>query len=119
MSRTIGLSVLDSISVASPCRADWERMAGDERVRFCSECRLHVYNLSAMTRDEAEALVIEKEGILCAMFYRRTDGTVLTRDCPVGLRAARARFAAGVARIGAAAACLLASAAMLGAARFP
>ena len=66
-------------------------MAGDERVRFCGQCNLHVYNISEMSRDAAIALVTGTEGQLCARFYRRSDGTVLTKDCPTGLRAVRAR----------------------------
>jgi hypothetical protein len=40
-----------------------------------------------MTRRQAEALLREKEGQLCARLYRRADGTILTENCPVGLRA--------------------------------
>jgi hypothetical protein len=83
---------LDDVRVASPCRASWEAMAGDDRVRFCPECARHVYNLSGMSRQEAETLVQGQEGRLCVRFYRRRDGTVLTRDCPVGLLAARKRL---------------------------
>jgi hypothetical protein len=64
-----------------------------ERVRFCSQCNLNVYNLSAMTRDEAKALLYKTEGRLCVRFYRRSDGTVLTQNCPVGLRALKRRAA--------------------------
>jgi hypothetical protein len=66
-------------------------MQGDDKVRFCDQCQLNVYNLSAMGRDEAEeyARRHEKERV-CLMFYRRADGTVLTQDCPRGLAAARA-----------------------------
>src|ERR687894_3288947 len=78
-------------------------MTGDERVRFCGECGLNVYNLSAMTRREAEALVTSAEGRLCVRYYRREDGTILTRNCPTGLRALRRRVA-GVARATASAA---------------
>ena len=104
MSRTVQLSILDRIEVASPCPAAWEDMRGDERSRFCGECRLNVYNIAAMSRQEAEALILAKEGRLCARIYRRTDGTILTSDCPVGLRAVRMKLAAGLARVGAAAA---------------
>lgn len=85
--------------IASPCHVGWERMTGDERVRFCDQCNLHVYNISEMTCAAAEALIASTEGRICARLYRRTDGTVLTRDCPVGLRALRKRVAriAGVA----------------------
>lgn len=89
------LSVLDidRIDVATPCTADWSEMLGDERARFCGQCEKHVYNLSAMSRDEIHALIEETEGVFCGRLYRRADGTVLTTDCPVGL-AEKARRAA-------------------------
>jgi hypothetical protein len=61
-------------------------MTGDNRVRHCQECKLNVYNLSEMTRSEAERLIAGREGRLCVRFYRRADGTILTRDCPWGFR---------------------------------
>ena len=82
---------LDHLRVAAPCPADWERMSGNERVRFCGECQLNVYNLSGMSRREAEALITSTEGRLCVRFYRRADGKILTRNCPVGLRAIKRR----------------------------
>ncbi|HVR40948.1 MAG TPA: carboxypeptidase-like regulatory domain-containing protein, partial [Thermoanaerobaculia bacterium] len=36
-------------------------------------------------------LLVRTEGRVCARLYRRADGTVLTRDCPTGLRALRRR----------------------------
>jgi hypothetical protein len=83
---------LDQIRVASPCKMAWERMEGDEQVRFCHRCKLNVYNLSAMSREEAENLVQEREGRLCVRFYRRPDGTLLTRNCPVGKQEARSKW---------------------------
>src|SRR5205085_11554887 len=83
---------LDGVRVAAPCPANWERMVGDERMRYCGQCNLHVYNLSGMTRTEAESLITNAEGRLCVSFYRRGDGTILTRNCPVGLRALKRRF---------------------------
>ena len=67
-------------------------MKGDDRVRFCASCKLSVYNLSRMSRAEAEQLVETQEGRLCVRFYRRQDGTVLTRDCPVGMLAIRKKL---------------------------
>jgi len=96
------LNILETARVASPCPEPWSRMHGDERVRFCTRCMLHVYNLSEMTQTRAEALILEKEGRLCAAYYQRPDGTSMTRDCPVGLRAVRRkvlRAAAGVAAV--------------------
>lgn len=85
-------SPLNNIKVASPCQADWNAMIGDERKRFCGSCKLNVYNLSGMTRTEAEKLLIQSEGRLCVRFYQRADGTVLTKDCPVGWRALKKRI---------------------------
>lgn len=78
---------LETIQIAKPCPADWDAMTGDAQVRHCGSCRLNVYNLSEMTRAQAEAVILEHEGHLCVRLYTRADGTVLTRDCPVGLRA--------------------------------
>ena len=82
---------LKNIKVASPCSANWEEMTGNERQRFCGQCELTVYNLSAMTKQQAENLIMNTEGRLCARFYRRSDGTVITKDCPVGWKAVKRR----------------------------
>jgi hypothetical protein len=72
---------LEDLQFDIPCSVPWESMSGGKRVRFCSQCHRHVYNLSAMTRAEAEAFVLEKEGTACVQFYKRADGTALTADC--------------------------------------
>jgi hypothetical protein len=63
----------------------------NDRVRFCSRCNLNVYNLSGMRKEEAEALIMKTEGRLCVRFYRKADGSILTQDCPVGLKAIKQR----------------------------
>jgi hypothetical protein len=83
---------LEMIQIASPCTADWDSMVGDERKRRCGDCKLYVYNLSDMTRDEALDFLSKQEGRTCVRMFKRPDGTVLTRDCPVGLRAVRAKI---------------------------
>ncbi|MBI3550119.1 MAG: hypothetical protein HY078_13865 [Elusimicrobia bacterium] len=83
---------LDSIKVATPCTQSWDAMAGDDKVRFCSSCRLNVYNLSSMSRAEAESFVALSEGRMCVAFYRRADGKILTQDCPVGMAGFRRRL---------------------------
>jgi hypothetical protein len=75
---------LNKIKIASPCGANWNEMRGDTRRRYCRECKLKVYNLSGMTRDEAESFLINSEGRVCLRIHRRADGTVITKDCPVG-----------------------------------
>ncbi len=88
------LPLLDDIRVASPCHERWDAMTGDEQTRHCGSCQKNVYNLSAMTREAAEALVREKEGKLCVRYYRRADGTILTADCSVGVRRKRVQLVA-------------------------
>ena len=80
---------LEVIEIASPCTASWDAMHGDDRVRFCDQCKLHVYNLSAMSRRDASELVTSREGRLCVQMYRRADGTVITDDCGRIRKAAR------------------------------
>lgn len=92
------LPMLDRVSVASPCSVPWQEMKGDDRVRFCGQCSKNVFNLSAMSRDEATAFVSSVEpGGACIRFYKRADGTMLTADCPVGVRRRRRRRIIGLA----------------------
>jgi hypothetical protein len=95
------LPVLDNIRVAAPCSADWNAMTGDDRARHCGDCKKNVYNLSGMTREEAEALLIEKNGDVCVRYYQRHDGTILLADCVVGQKRRRRRrwVAAGAATL--------------------
>ena len=74
-------SLLDAVEVRSPCLAAWDAMTGDDRVRHCTRCRQNVYNLSGMTRREAESLLQEHGVSVCVRYYRRADGTVVTGDC--------------------------------------
>ena len=84
------ITFLERVEVAAPCHADWEKMQGDERARFCQDCKLSVYNLSDMSKVDAENLLHAYEGKgLCVRFFRRKDGTILTDNCPVGLRRLR------------------------------
>jgi hypothetical protein len=82
---------LDQVAITSPCSVPWETMPGDERVRFCGQCRQDVYNIAGLTRLEAQRLVADRQGRLCARILRRPDGTVVTADCWSRLRAARRR----------------------------
>lgn len=99
-------SMLSRMDVAAPCSSSWDKMTGDDKVRFCHECKLNVYNISSMSDVEAEELIRQSEGRICVRFYRRKDGTVLTDNCPVGLRRIRnfgrkvaAVFAVGISSL--------------------
>ncbi len=86
------LEILNDIQIASPCPVPWSDMTGDDRVRHCSRCNRQVFDVSALTAQQSIDLIVAKQGNLCIQLYRRKDGTVLTADCPVGIRA-RARRA--------------------------
>jgi hypothetical protein len=73
------------IKIATPCPVRWAEMEGDERDRICQKCNLHVYNTSKMTTAEVEALVEKPDQRVCALVYRRRDGTIITKDCPNGV----------------------------------
>src|SRR5689334_9195454 len=96
------ISLVQQIQIASPCPASWEQMEGDDRKRFCYQCKLHVYNFSAMTTEEGEELIRQTEGRLCGRIYQRADGTIITADCPVGLARLRQRTRWVIARVAAA-----------------
>ena len=93
-------SKLNDVRVAAPCPADWDSMYGNERVRFCEQCQLNVYNLSEMSRAEAEGLIGRAEGRLCVRYYRRKDGSILTQNCPVGLRGLKRKLSRVATAIG-------------------
>jgi hypothetical protein len=82
----VRLPVLPNMRVAAPCNASWDAMTGDDRARHCGECNQQVFNLSALTTEQAESLIREKHGDLCVRYYKRKDGTVLTADCRVGAK---------------------------------
>src|SRR5262249_35287043 len=54
--------------------------------------QLNVYNLSDMSKAEAERLIGQAEGRLCVRYYKRRDGSIITQNCPVGLRAIKRRL---------------------------
>ncbi len=82
---------VDEIEIASPCSVPWEGMRGDDRVRFCGQCRQNVYNVRELSRAEARRLIANREQRVCVRIFRRDDGTVVTADCWSRLRAARRR----------------------------
>ncbi len=106
MRTEVHLPLLERARIASPCPVKWEDMTGDDTVRHCARCNLNVFNFSTMPPAEAEALLQRKvddpSQRLCAGFFRRADGTVILKDCPVGLAAARARVVRVAGRIAAA-----------------
>lgn len=87
---------VEQLKIAAPCNARWDDMAGTEQVRFCLNCQKNVYSFTSMSADEARALIMQKEGRVCGRFYQRTDGRLMTQNCPIGVhrRARKAAYAA-------------------------
>jgi hypothetical protein len=86
------LKVLQDVRIASPCSASWEGMTGNEQVRFCDHCQLHVHNLSVMSASRAAALVQAAEGRLCVRYDAQPDGSMLVEPQEPGLPPTRRRF---------------------------
>ena len=72
------------LKISSPCPMRWESLTGDDRVRYCGRCRLNVYNLAEMGRDEIESIFRATKGRVCGRLYLRGDRTATLRDCPEG-----------------------------------
>ena len=72
---------LDAITIQSPCTIPWDSMKGNERKRFCGQCRLHVHDISQLTPREAVDLLEKTGGDCCLRVWRRPDGRVVTKDC--------------------------------------
>ncbi|MFT3696099.1 MAG: hypothetical protein QM831_23375 [Kofleriaceae bacterium] len=60
------------------CSESWSEMDGDDRARHCSRCDKKVIDLSALTSDEATAVLADPV-TPCVRFVRRPDGSVKTR----------------------------------------
>jgi hypothetical protein len=105
-------SLLDNISIATPCRADWKNMTGTEQIRFCNQCTKHVYNISAMSEAEVGELILKSESVPCIKLFRRKDGTIIFDNCPAALRKARNSVKAAAKFVSALLATLLSCAAV-------
>jgi|GEM_PF-690637 len=80
---------LNKVMIAAPCNIGWDTMVGNDRVRLCAGCNKNVYNTSRMTKSEIRELMSRSGKLPCLRIYRRADGTMITEDCPVGLRRVR------------------------------
>lgn len=118
----IPLPLLQQARVASPCPMKWSDMTPTDQdaVRHCGACDLNVYNFAELTAPEAERLLQEHLSTgqrLCGTIWRRADGTIITKNCPVGWRAARQRALRAGSRIAAAIGLLLTGGIVVGAPR--
>src|SRR5215471_8193220 len=84
--RRRSLPMLERVEIASPCSVRWDDMMGDDRARMCGKCNKHVFDLSAMTAEEAERFLLERHGVACVRYFQRKDGTIMLADCTIGRR---------------------------------
>lgn len=88
-------NIWENIQIAKPCKAKWDQMSGDEKVRACNLCKMNVYNVAMMTKEEAEQLFAANDSTgtrTCIRLWRRADGTIITRNCPKALQAIKVRI---------------------------
>lgn len=71
----------NQVHIDTPCHESWDVMEGDAERRFCGVCQKHVHNLSAMTHDDATALLQATAGEhLCVRYTAEPDGALRFRD---------------------------------------
>jgi hypothetical protein len=70
--------LLNNLTVAAPCTADWNSMSGNDQVRFCEHCSLAVHNISQMTQPQAARLVARSKGRLCVRYCNDSQGRPLS-----------------------------------------
>lgn len=69
--------------VPKPCHEDWDKLTPVERGHFCTVCETKVWDLSSLTKEEADEFLRSTEGDLCVSYKERTDGEVVHREAPV------------------------------------
>ena len=48
--------LMKATKAAAPCPAQWADMTGDDKKRLCADCKLHVFNLAAVTDEEVRTI---------------------------------------------------------------
>lgn len=78
--------ILENLVNTFECNLDWNDMPGSNRVRDCGQCKCKVFNMSQMSRREANAFLVENGTSQCMILEQRQDGSIVTDECPVPLR---------------------------------
>lgn len=69
---------LPLLSIPEPCSADWNKMHGDEKKRFCGLCKKHVHSLEAYRPSEVNEL-FEREPDACVRVIPLPDKRFVTK----------------------------------------
>lgn len=97
------IPLLNQVHVEKPCHADWDAMTPvqGEQIKHCAGCKKNVYNLSAMTEQDANTL-LEQNPNLCVRYAQDETGKILTqtqRSRVASWLPSMLKFAASVAAI--------------------
>jgi hypothetical protein len=57
-----------SLTVASPCHENWDRMTPEQKGRFCAACKQTIVDFSSLSDQELAAFFSRKKGNLCGRF---------------------------------------------------
>jgi hypothetical protein len=90
----LGLPVLGDgeMRCASPCDSRGDaHLIGSGRERYCWRCGRDVYDIASLSPPDARAVLGLDETAPPPKLYVRGDGSVMTADCPVGVRRRRVR----------------------------
>jgi len=74
----------EDLTIETPCQQDWAGMKpAAMKKRFCDACKLHVHDLTAMTKREAKTVLASEstEG-LCVRYLYDQHGAVVFSDDP-------------------------------------
>jgi hypothetical protein len=75
-----------SWNISQPCDADWDKMRGDDKRRFCEHCQKFVHNVSAMTSTERAAFARSANRQECVFYCQRPGGEVADLSFLASLR---------------------------------
>lgn len=67
------------IEIKKPCPANWDAMSGDDKSRFCGQCKKSVHNIDAMTAEEASEVLCMPGKNSCIRVTRNSDGAFRTQ----------------------------------------
>lgn len=77
---------LQAIKIATPCHVPITEMEDRGSFFHCHECQLNVYHFSTLSNDQIADLLNQNHERLCVGMFKREDGTIITKDCPLGLK---------------------------------
>jgi hypothetical protein len=87
---------IDNYRPATRCDSVWNKGDNKERVGFCEQCKLQVYDFAGLDLPEAEEIIFNRENRRQAPLFKRADGKFLTSDCPVAVKRKQTLLFAGI-----------------------